>query len=206
MAEILMTVTVLTILSSFFMYAFSEGRELARDAERQSDLQRLEMAIEAYRQDNGRYPEGCNGPLNWSGQVGSTHACAGTTAYIEGLAPKYISALPVDPQPVSGGVDKGFAYTVNSDRTVYKIMVRGTVESETVDYNHALKSCDISESGGVETGICIPTTTYTNCNNANALFKTSYGIWGGYAEPNVAPNHIDYDDEVKSLTRAVICK
>lgn len=162
----MVVISIIGILSAVVYANFNDAQKKARDAERQANLINLQAAIEQYKLDNGRYPVGCNGTNNWSGQYNSAFKCPGTSAYIDttksydatgvyydneyivDLAPKYISALPIDPKlndpdpTVSAG--SGYVYFTNADQSVYKLMAFLTVESEEVTSTHELKSCDVS--------------------------------------------------------------
>ncbi len=165
--EILVVVAIIGILAAAVGAGLGGSRASARDAERQTDLRNLQVAIESYRQDNGMYPEACNGANAWSGQVGTNFACtvgpyAGTGEYIVGLAPDYISVLPTDPRLPSGVGDSGYVYRTNVDRSVYKIMAMNTVEADALlngpnpnfqAYTHPFKSCDIQARIQPATGI-----------------------------------------------------
>jgi hypothetical protein len=113
--------------------------------------------------------------------VGTSYACASGGEYIVGLAPAFIPKLPTDPKLLADG-QSGYVYTTNADGTVYKLMARRTVESETVSYAHEFKSCDATDSG---TGMCdavISTGNKPNhCVENNGIFKSTYAVWGGFA-------------------------
>jgi prepilin-type N-terminal cleavage/methylation domain-containing protein len=140
--ELLIVVSIIAILAAAVgVNAIASGQK-SRDAKRQSDIRTLQTAIELYRQKNGRYPAGCRGADVWSGQQGSAYACSGgDTQYIVNLAPEFIPVLPIDKK--LNGTNSGYAYITNTNGTVYKVIAMNTVESELVNYNHALKSCDI---------------------------------------------------------------
>lgn len=142
--EVLVVVSIVGILAAVIaVNAVDSGRQ-GRDAKRQADIRILQSAIELYKNKYGRYPEGCRGPGQWSGQQGSSYACSGgNTQYIVNLAPEFIPVLPVDPKLNSAFSNSGYVYRTNSAGTVYKLMAMNTVEGELVDYNHELKSCDI---------------------------------------------------------------
>lgn len=158
--EIMVVVTVMSIIAGIIVVASLDSSEQSRDAKRQSDLKALQTAVELYNLKYGRYPEGCNGPSsatvlnpsNWSGQIGTNYVCnlnngiyaayVGTGEYIIGLAPEFIPTLPTDSKLSSTTpTSSGYVYTVNVDGTVYKIMALNTVESEVVSTSHALYRC-----------------------------------------------------------------
>lgn len=163
LVEMLVVVTIIGILATVLYANFGEGSAQSRDAKRKADLRLVQNALELYKQENGRYPAGCNGANGdaWSGEQGAdsdsdgtndgAYKCAGSdTQYIVGLAPKYIPVLPKDPKKGSG--DYGYVYLTNAEGTVYKFVARNTVESETVGNDHLFNSCeyiaDVTDSDG----------------------------------------------------------
>ena len=206
----MVVVVIISVLMGIVYFNVSDSTAQSRDAQRQADLRNLQAAIEAYKFDNGRYPERCavTGE-SWSGQIGTDYECNnGTNEYIIGLAPKYIRSLPVDPK--LNGDDSGYVYTVNTEGTVYKVIALNTVERDDLDYNHPLKSCDATNSS---TGVC--DNVYSNSNNKpsycqsnNAQFKASYAVWGGYADPNdwTGSNSTPDDVRIERMTEDIICK
>ncbi len=156
--EILVVLAIIGLLATGIFVSVGESSATGRDAKRQADLKNLQTAIESYKIDNGRYPEGCNGANQWAGQLGTDFECnsgvspydtyAGTGQYIMGLSPEYIAVLPIDPKLTSGRTDVGYVYRTNTDGSVYKIMAMNTVEADElisanslVSYTHPLKSC-----------------------------------------------------------------
>jgi len=183
LVELLVTISVIGILSSIIYANLGGTSGTGHDAKRKSDLRNMQAALEQYKNKNGQYPDmGCTaGSDGFSGE----NDCS---TYISGLAPKFITVLPHDPNRKG---KTGYAYTTNSDRTVYKLMAVGTVESETVTSESEFKSCDTS-------GIC-PTSGSGVCSPSNSRYKKSYAVWGGYADG-------DSDAEVRANTKNVICK
>jgi hypothetical protein len=145
----------------------------------------------------------------WSGQNGTNYACVAGQQYIRGLAPEFIRALPTDKRlSDTNPANSGYVYTTNTEGTVYKIMAKRTVESETVDESHPFKSCDVTDSSA---GVC-DNTSGSNSWSGNApnecqpshpnlQFKTSYAVWGGFPlEPN--KNIIGREEEMQEK---IIC-
>ena len=197
--ELLVVITIISILSTAGALNFQASRRQARDVERQADLRNLQSALELYKQKYNRYPAGCNAAGTWSGQASAnTYDCpSDSTQYIIGLAPEFIPVLPTDPR--LNGADSGYVYTTNAAGTVYKLMARKTVESEVVTYAHEFKSCDVANSGfnicneGIVSGTKPPP-----CEETNAIFQTSYAVWGGYAAGTS-------DAFVEQYTEDIIC-
>lgn len=137
--EVLVVITIIGILMSILVLNFEESRKRARDNVRKSDLKSVQLALEVYKAQNGKYPDpGCSVPPygsggGWAGP-GPISAGWGTscTIYISGLAPDYIPALPTDPNQENDD-NKGYLYTANADRSAYKLLVHFTVESDLVN-------------------------------------------------------------------------
>ena len=208
--EIMIVVSIIGILATVVGFSVRDSSAQSRDAQRQADLRNLQTAIELYKKDNGRYPEGCRGPNTWSGQIGSEVPCSsGSRNYIKGsdavpFVPKYIKALPFEKK--LNGINSGYMYTVNSDGSVYKARAYRTVESEVVTFEHPLKACDIRADLRTEglndrevIGWCsrlregwLSTTPiwanggqirrpHSNCNPDLDSFFRTYAVWGGFA-------------------------
>jgi len=127
--EILVVVAVISILSSGVLFNILQARGSARDDIRISDLKRMQLAIEMYKSEVGRYPAGCRTaavPNNWGGNGAGAYKCTGDL--IVGLKPDYISSLPLDPNASNLISSKGYLYQTNSTGTEYKLMVNGSVE------------------------------------------------------------------------------
>jgi prepilin-type N-terminal cleavage/methylation domain-containing protein len=184
LVETIVVVSIIAILSSVGMFSYNQAAKQSRDSNRQADLKQLQVAIELYKQKNGSYPAGCNGPGAWSGQVGTSYACSGGSGqYIAGLAPQFIRFLPQDKR--LNGVNSGYAYFVNAAATSYKIIAYRTVESETVDYSSKLKGCESTNS---DTGACDATSPQgpwggsapPKCDVSDTSFQVTYALWGGF--------------------------
>lgn len=224
--EIMVVVAIIGIIVPILYVNFGDAREQSRDTERQNNLRNLQSALELYKNRHGRYPERCpSGHGSWSGQPGTTYECdSGANEYILGDASdgrpfsEFVQRLPQD--QFLTGPDSGYAYTVNSDGSVYKLLAKQTVESEIVDYENDFRSCDVV-AGGSTVPICnrLWTTARnyndaffeldpetTHCRSNNAIFRTTYGVWGGFASPNDSPGDTYYNQESERLTENVICK
>lgn len=201
LVEMIVVVSVIAILASMGMFGYMQAGKKSRDIDRQADLKTLKVAVELYKQKNGRYPAGCNGPGAWSGQIGTTYACSGGSGqYIVGLAPGYIRFLPQDKR--LNGTNSGYAYYVNALGTSYKMIAYRSVESEVVDYTHALKGCDSTDSS---IGACDATSPAgpwlgsapTKCDKTDANFQKTYALWGGY--PNEPFTGARSEEEVEKV-------
>lgn len=207
--ELLVVIAIIGILAAVVTVNFADTSAQSRDAKRQSDLTNLQVAIEAYKNRFGKYPQGCKPAGSWSGQIGTDFQCSATDGqYIPGLAPDFISVLPTDPKLPSGRTDIGYVYAVNTDGTVYKIMAMNTVEDDKLiasggnsAYTSPFKSCDmkagLNNQGQAQSllfnqSLCYKTsldgitiesdTPPSRCSASDNRFKSSYALWGGFAE------------------------
>lgn len=87
LVELLITISIITILTTVGLIIYSSAGEKARDSKRKSDLRAIAQAIEIYNQKNRAYPPS-----------------------LEDLTSEYIDSLPTDPSP---GV--GYTYTLNGN-------------------------------------------------------------------------------------------
>ncbi|MBY0309532.1 prepilin-type N-terminal cleavage/methylation domain-containing protein [Patescibacteria group bacterium] len=131
--ELMVVITIIGILMAIIYVNFNESRKSARDKIRQTTLSDLQLAVEQYKAQNGQYPErGCGSSGSWA-TTDSTNAAGLTTAVCTN-AQQFISAsnmagfITSYPDPTEA-VGQSFMYFVNADRTAYKIITFGTIES-----------------------------------------------------------------------------
>jgi len=93
--ELMVTVGIIAMLTAIAMVSFSGANKKARDGRRKSDLEKIRMALEMYRQEKGYYPE-----LDTD------------------LAPNYLQELPVGPRKdtylYTRDVGSSFRYTLDA--------------------------------------------------------------------------------------------
>ncbi len=143
LVEIVVALGIVAILATVVIGSVQEGRKKARDSQRLSDLQQLQVALRLYKDANGVYPSTC--PLNpgvWrSPGIGSATWYTQCSDYISGLVPDYIAALPTD--PVYENINNsGFMY--RSDATGYKVLLFPTekeIRQQGTEYARCSSSC-----------------------------------------------------------------
>jgi prepilin-type N-terminal cleavage/methylation domain-containing protein len=165
LVELLVVVAIIALLSAVLFANFGDARMSARDKARMTELKELQLSLELYKAQYGRYPAaGCTPPAgNFAGpgpvSTGNFTTCAN---YILGTAterfvPDFISELPSDPmfemQP-----SRGFYYRTNATGSSYKLMVYDAVELEFITaYGQEFSRCP--RVGGA-CGAMVPATTY----------------------------------------------
>lgn len=86
-------------------------------------MRQIQVALEAYRNDHGEYPQTpvIDGVLRWLGasDYGYNRPLSGPNGYIPGLAPRYIAELPLDPL---GDTSIWSGYLYRSDGQHYKLL------------------------------------------------------------------------------------
>lgn len=98
--ELLVVISIIATLATIGAVSFSSLREKARDSVRKNDLKQLALALEVYRQANGKYP--CTDDLTFpNGTNYSNTAGTWITGTLdcgdESIVPKYVKELPRDP-------------------------------------------------------------------------------------------------------------
>jgi prepilin-type N-terminal cleavage/methylation domain-containing protein len=148
--ELLVVVGIISVLATVVYANFNESRKAARDDARKVALKEVQLALEMYKAQFGKYPlMGCS-PISKTygedGIYGSSHLSPnGTTVfcknnnYIPGLVPDFIAALPVEtifPENWSQG------YVYASNGTDYKFSSYGSVEKKFItSYNDEFARC-----------------------------------------------------------------
>ncbi len=85
--ELVVVITIIAIITVVGVVSFSGANVRARDSRRKSDLEKMRIALEVYRQENGQYP--CNeDPCKDSSDIEAGLLVSGG----------YINELPKDPK------------------------------------------------------------------------------------------------------------
>ncbi len=139
LVELMVVVSIIGLMSSILYVNYNDAREQARDKVRMTDLKSLQLAIETYKAQHGRYPaQGCGTVgTSFAGPGLGTGSFASCDVYITGHAggvtftPDFISVLPRDSR-FESETNKGFYYMTDTNGTSYKLMVYDSVERFTV--------------------------------------------------------------------------
>ena len=131
LVELMVVISVIGILTSIVYANFGSSRAIARDDIRKTDLKNLQVAIQLYKAQNGRYPSACDDAITFKGNVHGSFKCSvAGDPFIKGLVPDFIAALPADPNASTFGAasNNGYIYKVNVSGTDYKLLAYNTVE------------------------------------------------------------------------------
>lgn len=140
LAELLVVMSIISLLSSVILSSLGSARVKARDGQRVQALAEMKKALALYYYDNGKYPtplaDGSYGPGDPSVAVNSTNTtCSGGKSWgclqnNLNAAKKYISQLPLDPvnstsDPLDEtGTGHVYRYDVTTDGKMYSIMAK----------------------------------------------------------------------------------
>jgi len=152
--ELLVVITIVSLLTGMIVSSVSGSKGKARDAQRVSDLGHLQLALALYLDRCGSYP---SSPLN----VATANGCpSGTTLG------SYISQIPVPP---SGAGQASYDYAIlNNGSSVYvSYVLHADLEANNPAVLRGLNAASIPQPGGSYSWS--PSTTaapYTTCSNA----------------------------------------
>ena len=121
--ELLVVIAIIGLLASVILISLNSARKKARDVKRITSLKQLQTAVELYYDDNRQYPQPCRGWNQWSGHCPNYGNC--DTNYIMGVAPTYISVLPIDPRWDTGS----YGYLYRSSGADYIILAHVSMET-----------------------------------------------------------------------------
>lgn len=151
--ELIIVISIIAVLSTIGLNAYTSVQRSARDTRRKSDLKEMQTALETFRAENGRYPDTCNDsalticPIantQWWGEApnpyGPDLGRTGSTGFIVDLAPVFIPVLLRDPRHntssriASCNNPNTSLYLYRSNGTDYKLLAHCTPE-EVIDPN-----------------------------------------------------------------------
>lgn len=120
--ELLVVIAIIGILATIVLVSLNTARAKARDTQRVADTRQIQLALEMYFDDNGKYP---------------------ATADVKtDLAPKYLPVFPMDPDTTSN-----YQYCVDTNQTKYHLGTRATTDSlETVTAGKGVLATDADKT------------------------------------------------------------
>ena len=163
LVELMVVVTIIALLSAVLFANFGDASMSSRDKARMTELKELQLSLELYKAQYGRYPaQGCGGASDFAGPgpatAGNLSSC---TNYITGhtagvnFVPDFVSQLPNDIM-FEDEVNRGFYY--RTDGSSYKLMVLDSVELETITaYGEDFARCP---GAGGSCPATVPANTY----------------------------------------------
>jgi prepilin-type N-terminal cleavage/methylation domain-containing protein len=166
LVELMVVVTIIALLSAVLFANFGDARMSSRDKARMTELKELQLSLELYKAQYGRYPAaGCSasasnfagpGPATASNLTSCTIYITGHTAGVT-FVPDFISQLPTDPM-FENQANRGFYYRTDASGSSYKLMVFDAVELETVTaYGEEFARCP---AAGGACPATVPANTY----------------------------------------------
>ena len=111
LAELMVVISIIGILSAILYANFHDAREDARNKSLQAEMKSMQLAVELFKSQNGKYPNPCGG-----GDSATSKGCA---VYIEALVPDFIAELPSHKDSANTNCD--IEYKVLGDRSWYKL-------------------------------------------------------------------------------------
>lgn len=120
--ELLVVIAIIGLLATVVMAAVNASRVKSRDARRKADFKAIQVALELYYDDKGRYPtalagNSCNPASGLTDYAVSNGTCGGQWLTADPDFYQYIKNVPVDPRNI--GVYVG---NVAGEHNVYNYM------------------------------------------------------------------------------------
>lgn len=126
--ELLVVIAIIGILATIVLVSLNTARAKARDTQRVAETKQIQLALEMYFDDNGKYP------------VAAT--------YKTDLAPKYLPVFPMDPDTTSS-----YQYCADTNQTKYHLGTRAT-GLETVAAGKGVLATDADANSGANPAVC----------------------------------------------------
>lgn len=125
LVELLVVITILGILATIGLGAFTSSQARSRDVQRKSDLRQISSALELFYSDYGKYPSSNNGAIQ-SCKYNSTTATGtnciwgdtGSAGNFTDGKTTYFQALPKDP---SSNLHFYYRVVNNSNNQAYQL-------------------------------------------------------------------------------------
>lgn len=136
--ELLVVVAIIGMLASVVIANVGSARSQARDAQRQTDMKNIELALELYYDEHNEYP--CETASNCSNQSsganGKLHQGAGVVNLLESEG--YMDEVPTD--PLAGD---GVHYYYYDGAHCNDSNIAGGASAAVIGFNKAEESSDI---------------------------------------------------------------
>lgn len=112
--ELLVVISIISILSLIVVYSFDRVRKNSRDAQRKADLSSIASALEFYKTDKKKYP---------------SSDFADKLTKLSNIVPNYLANIPTDPERSTTQSE----YQYKSDGNQYKIVATAPESLSGVD-------------------------------------------------------------------------
>ncbi len=117
--ELLVVIAIIGILATVVIANLNSARSRARDAKRISDIKQVQMAMNMYYMDHGRYPA--------QKSPGSGDLYYDMSFYETDLVPNYISEIPKDPKYISGNeAYKMISSVIDKDKFAIRVYLENS--------------------------------------------------------------------------------
>lgn len=117
--ELLVVIIILGILIGVAISGFMSSQKKSRDVKRKNDLRQVAIALEAYFNDKGRYPDAdLTGAIVGCAPDGAT-ACTWGGTFEDENGTVYMVNLPSE-----SSSDRRYYYTTNAGGTAYQLYAR----------------------------------------------------------------------------------
>ncbi len=159
LVELLIVISIIAILSGIIITSLTASKTKSRDAQRVSDINQIQLALEQYFDRCGVYP-------GLDGTIGGPDAAASCVAGIS-FGTSYITKIPKDPS-----TSVSYGYIVNSGRTDYvlhALLENTNTQAQKNSYTNDSLTAFLSansltaswtSSGSGNTGKCYDATSY----------------------------------------------
>ena len=164
LVELLVVISIVSLLASISLTYLNTARAKSRDAKRLRDLTEMRKALQMYWNQNGSFPS--TGGQYWA----NCNSGAGgmTRDYDDwirngagGFTPTFIASLPNDPKPGADGTRNCYQYRSNG--TNYILFANRTVESV--------------PAANIPTSLCRPSVCGTGATYAVYSDRTAVASW-----------------------------
>lgn len=135
--EILVVMVIIGILSTIGIGAFRSSQIKSRDARRKADLRHIAEALEAYYNDENKYPAEADFQTTLNNNADFVNPDASSTIYM--------IDVPVDPSRSAG---TNYDYVTDAQGTIFKLYTR--LENE-LDVEANVDGYTSTDCGGSET-------------------------------------------------------
>lgn len=173
LVELLVIIAIIGVLASSLFFALNPGAQFAkaRDTQRKNDLEQIGNALNAYYNDNNRYPDGSGGVI-------------GGIAWGDPWQP-YMAKLPKDPL---SGQDYRYESSDGSSYRLYAKLERCSDSQNTIGVdclrpdNYSINSSNLAALVPIPTPTLVPTITPTPTPTPTPSYKrvfVSSDTYGG---------------------------